>query len=237
MITTHFNLSAAEYEQKRQGAVEERRHRLVRQAIDERLPDIRHAIELGCGPGRFLADLAVDFPDIEFCGVDISPTMIEHACREHQRPNLRYEVRDITADNDPTTAQFAFSIDVLHHVHGLDQFFRAVRRVLEPGGTWLAVEPNVYHPYIFYSQERMRRAGFDEDHFRPWVAEPLLVQAGFEITSRGYASVFPGSMRHLPPLLRRLEQLCENYRFLGGSVVYTLLLASSGFDTIGRGDR
>ena len=222
MICTHFNVSAAEYEEKRQGAVEERRRRLVRQAIDELEPAIERVLELGCGPGRFLAELAADYPGIEFTGIDISQTMIEHASRQHRWPNLRYEARDITVSGLSDTAHFVFSIDVLHHIHELDEFFLAVRRLLEPGGTWLAVEPNVYHPYIYYSQERMRRAGFDEDHFRPWIAEPLLRQAGFEIASRGYASVFPGRIRHLPPLLSRLEQFCENYRLVGGSVVYNL---------------
>lgn len=222
MICTHFNISAAEYEEKRQGAVEERRRLLVRHAIEELQPGSECVLELGCGPGRFLAELAGDYPDIEFTGIDISQPMIEHASRRHRLPNLSYEVCDITADDESKTADFVFSIDVLHHIHGLDEFFRAVHRLLAPGGTWLVVEPNVYHPYIYYSQERMRRAGFDEDHFRPWIAEPFLRQAGFEVVTRGYASVFPGSIRHLPPLLSRLEQFCENHRFLGGSVVYKL---------------
>lgn len=221
VMKTHFNVSPAEYEALRQGAVEDRRRRMVRQAIEELLPPVTRVVEVGCGPGRFLAELAADYPQIEFAGVDISATMIEHA-RRHRRQNLRFERRDLTADNVSAAAEFAFSIDVLHHVHRLDEFFRAMRRLLAHGGAWLAIEPNIYHPYIYYSQERMRRAGFDEDHFRPWVAEPLLRRAGFTVDSRSYASVFPGGIRSLPRLLGRLERLCENCRFLGGSVVYRL---------------
>ena len=221
-MRTHFNLSAAEYEAHREGAVEERRRRIVRREIDD-LGGVTRAIELGCGPGRFLAELADDYPGTEFTGIDINAPMIEHAQRMHQRANLRYELRDVTDDGGRAGADFIFSIDVLHHVHRLAPFFQAVRRLLEPGGVWLTIEPNVYHPYIYYSQERMRRAGFDEDHFRPWVAEPLMAQAGFAIASRTYASVFPGAIRSLPQPLGWLEQRCENWRFLGGSVVYRLV--------------
>lgn len=220
-MRTHFNLSAAEYEARREGAVEQRRRRLVRTEV-ESLPGVERVVELGCGPGRFLAELADDYPRIEFTGIDICPAMIEHAERQHRRANLRYEMRDITEDDGCATAEFVFSIDVLHHVHHLSPFFKAVRRLLEPAGVWLAVEPNVYHPYIYYSQERMRRAGFDEDHFRPWVAEPLLAQTGFTVASRTYASVFPGAIRRLPRPLDWLERRCEKCRFLGGSVVYRL---------------
>ena len=224
-MRTHFNLTAAEYEAQREGAVEERRRRLVRNEID-RLGGVSCAIELGCGPGRFLAELARDYPHITFTGIDINSGMIEHAQERHRLPNLRYELRDITA-NGGTSAELVFSIDVLHHVHDLERFCRAVRQRMPPDGVWLAVEPNVFHPYIYCSQERMRRAGFDEDHFRPWIAEPLFRQAGFAISSRRYASVFPGALGRLPRPLTWLERQLENWRFLGGSVVYRLQAASN----------
>ncbi|HVX12360.1 MAG TPA: class I SAM-dependent methyltransferase [Pirellulales bacterium] len=221
-MRTHFNLSAAEYEACRSGAVEQRRRRLVRAEIDA-LSGIKRTVELGCGPGRFLAELAHDYPHIEFTGIDINPGMIEHAQRRYQTANLRYELLDITTSDHLTGMDFAFSIDVLHHIHDLATFFQAVHRSMCPAGVWLAIEPNVYHPYIYYSQERMRRAGFDEDHFRPWVAEPLLARAGFTISRRGFVSIFPGAIRRLPRPLEWFEQCCENWPFLGGSVVYRLI--------------
>lgn len=222
-MRTHFNLTAAEYEKHREGAVQERRRRLVRREID-RLNTVAHAVELGCGPGSFLAELAADYPETQFTGIDICQAMIEHARRQHPQPNLRFECRDINESEGGATADFVLSIDVLHHVHALPAFFRAVHRLMSPAGVWLAIEPNVHHPYIYYSQERMRRAGYDEDHFRPWVAEPLLRKAGFVIASRRYASVFPGAVRRLPGALSWLEQRLENGRFWGGSVVYRLVL-------------
>jgi trans-aconitate methyltransferase len=224
-MQTHFNLTPAEYEARREGAVEDRRRLLIRSEIDA-VAGVMHVIELGCGPGKFLSELARDYPEIQFTGIDINPAMIDHARRTHCGANLRYELRDIVDGADADAAQFIFSIDVLHHVHRLDAFFQAVNRLLPPGGVWLAVEPNIYHPFIYYSQERMKRAGFDEDHFRPWQAEPLLAGAGFQIASRSYASVFPGTIRRLSPPLSWLERCLENWRFVGGSVVYRLRAGS-----------
>jgi hypothetical protein len=106
-------------------------------------------------------------------------------------------------------------------VRDLEAFLAGLHSVLAPGARWLAIEPNVFHPYIFWSQERMRRAGLDEDHFRPWAVEPTLRHAGFAVADRRYAFLFPGWLEHVPPSLAWLEPL-ERFRFLGGSVVYGL---------------
>lgn len=221
-IHNHFNLSAADYDALRQGAIAHRRTALLRETLQSLQPQPRRVVEIGCGPGSLLATLALEWPQTDFTGIDVDAGMIEHARRAHRQPNLRYEQIDISQAGAAVAADFVFSIDVIHHVHDLPGFFRAVRRILPEGASWLVVEPNLYHPYIYYSQERMRRAGFDEDHFRPWIAERLWRAVGFAVASRHYASVFPGSVRRLPPPLVRLERLCENWRFLGGSVVYRL---------------
>jgi hypothetical protein len=94
--------------------------------------------------------------------------------------------------------------------------------VLRPGATWLAIEPNVFHPYIFWSQGRMRRAGFDEDHFRPWTVEPRFRETGFAVIDRRYAFLFPGWIERVPAAIAWLEPLLERFRLFGGSVVYRL---------------
>ena len=104
----------------------------------------------------------------------------------------------------------------------IGRFLDGVRRALRPGATWLAIEPNVFHPYIFWSQARMRRAGLDEDHFRPWVVEPALRDTGFGLRDRRYAFLFPGFVRRVPVPLSRLESALERFRLVGGSVVYRL---------------
>jgi SAM-dependent methyltransferase len=169
-----------------------------------------------------LADLAEERDEIEFVGLDVDPKMVDHARGRRATGNVRFELVDLAEDRPELVADFAFSIDVLHHVHALRAFLRGLHDVLRPGGAWLAIEPNLYHPYIFWSQERMRRAGFDEDHFRPRRAEPLFRELGFVAVERRYAFLFPGWVERVPGPIARLEPPLERFRILGASVVYLL---------------
>jgi len=148
--------------------------------------------------------------------------MIDYARVQHAHENLRYELADFAQTRPSVLADFAYSIDVLHHVHDLIAFLEGVQQSLRAGATWLAIEPNVFHPYIFWSQSRMRRAGLDEDHFRPWVVEPKLRGAGFVVKDRRFAFLFPGCVQRVPRALVRMESALERLRPLGGSVVYRL---------------
>ena len=184
-------------------------------------------LEIGCGPGTLVAQFASEQPDAEFVGVDVDPKMIDHARTHHLRDNLRYELADFIRERPTVVADFAYGIDILHHVHDLPPFLAGVHASLRAGATWLAIEPNVFHPYIFWSQGRMRRAGLDEDHFRPWIVEPKLRDAGFAVRDRGYAFLFPGCVHRVPKALARMESVLERFRPVGGSVVYRLESLSS----------
>ena len=207
----------------RRGHLARRRVEWLARVIGLHKRDSYSVVEIGSGTGGTLSALAAQFPQGEFVGVDIVPEMVSFADEQYARDNLRFEVRDIIAAPLKDGAfDIAFSIDVLHHVHALPPFCAAMRRCLTPTGIWVAIEPNIVHPYILFHQERMRRAGFDEDHFRPWRVEPVLRDAGFVIHSRRYAFAIPGWVDRVPAPLERLERLCERVPVLGGSVVYEL---------------
>ncbi len=221
-MKTHFELSAADYERSRGGHLGRRRRKLVAAELEAHAGVGATILELGCGPGGLLAELAAAHPALEFVGVDVEPGMIEHARSAHGGENVRFELVDLAHERPPLEAGFAFSIDVLHHVHELPPFLEGVRSVLAPGGAWLAIEPNVFHPYIHWSQARMKRAGLDEDHFRPSAVEPLFRAAGLDVASRRYAFLFPGWIEHVPRVLTWAEPALERSRLMGGSVVYLL---------------
>ncbi len=222
----HHTLSAAEYEARREGHLQGRRLEMVAAAIRRHVGAAGRVLEIGCGPGALVASLAEDHSGIEFLGVDIEAKMIDHARARHRRPNLTFAVRNLVEEPFARPVDLAYSIDVLHHVEPLAPFVRAAREALSPGGCWLAIEPNIYNPYIFWSQGHMRRSGLDEDHFRPWVAEPLFAGAGFELASRRYGFLVPGFVGRLPGWVTRAERRMENLRWLGGSVIYELLASS-----------
>jgi trans-aconitate methyltransferase len=179
-------------------------------------------VEIGCGPGRLLSDLAERHPELDFRGLDVEERMISHAREHHAQDNASFEVCDLTVERPSFTADFAYSIDLLHHIREPQAFLEGLHGVLRPRAEWVAIEPNLYHPYIYWSQERMRRAGYDEDHFRPREMEPKLRGAGFYVKTRSYAFLFPGWIDRVPPALARVEPTLERFRVLGGSVVYRL---------------
>jgi trans-aconitate methyltransferase len=221
-VKTHFELSAAEYERSRGGHLGRRRRQLVERELEAHVTDGATVLEIGCGPGALLAEIAGERPELDFLGVDVESRMIEHARKAHAGENVTYELVDLGEESPSFEADFAFSIDLLHHVHDLPPFLAGVHSVLRPGATWLVIEPNVFHPYIHWSQARMKGAGLDEDHFRPSVVEPLFRGAGLDLASRRYAFLFPGWIEHVPRVLTWAESALERFRLTGGSIVYLL---------------
>src|SRR6185312_9490162 len=71
----------------------------------------------------------------------------------------------------------------------------AVLADLQPEGRLLAIEPNRLHPYVFAKQERMRRAGLDEDHFRTEVWDDAFRDAGLVADERRYLHAYPAWVR------------------------------------------
>ena len=222
-INTHFNLSPAEYEAIRRGHLHTRRRDLIDAELQRRQSDINSVLELGAGAGTLLAQLAAEHPDIAFRGVDVDSRMAEYAKTTYVFPNLEFFAGDITVVPPDSKFDLVYSIDVIHHLHRHLEQFGAVRNVLAPGGRWLAVEPNIWHPYVTFQQERMRRAGFDEDHLRPWRVEPLLRDSGLLVRSRTYMHFLPGGVTAPPRWLKGVERRLERWRWLGGSVVYLLV--------------
>lgn len=224
-MKSHFELTPAAYERRRQGHLQRRRSELVAREVAG-LQAGATVLELGCGSGDILAAVARARPDARFLGVDLDETMVEYATATHAGQNVTYARRDIVADPPPELAAgLVFGIDVLHHVHALGPFVSAVAGLLAPGGRWLAIEPDSRNPYIWLHQERMRRAGLDEDHFRRHAFERAAAAAGLAIAGRSTAFVVPGAIPRVPPAVERVERLLERIPGLGGSVVYRLTSA------------
>lgn len=228
-VKTHFNVSPAEYERMRGGHQGARRLDFLAQAMAQGAAP-RTVVEIGFGTGRFLAELADRHPETAFYGVEVDEGMVAHARAAHARANVHF-LRGLLGDLPEGVrgaCDFVYSVDVIHHVHDHRAFFAEVRALLREGGRWAAIEPNVYHPYILLSQSAMKRAGFDEDHFRPWRVEPLLEAAGFRVDRRGYMLLFPAFVRRVRGPFAAAERALERFRFLGGSVTYVLVAGPAG---------
>ena len=103
-------------------------------ALIERSP--RKILEIGCGTGAFAQRVVDAIPNVNYLATDASAAMVAAT----SALGLNAEVRTAQA-----TGQAAGSIDaviaawMLYHVPDLDAALAEVRRVLRPGGSFVAV--------------------------------------------------------------------------------------------------
>ncbi len=69
----------------------------------EEVAGLRNVLDVGCGPGGWVLDVAFAYPDIEVAGVDISRTMVDYAnarARSQGLTNASFGIMDITQPLD-----------------------------------------------------------------------------------------------------------------------------------------
>ena len=110
----------------------------------ERLEAGINVLDLGCGRGKALAQMAGWFPNSSFTGYDLSAEAIAWAtanAEEQGLDNLTFQVRDLSGfDEDAEEAAFDFVItfDAVHDQANPRAMVRGIRRTLTPGGVYLA---------------------------------------------------------------------------------------------------
>lgn len=104
-----------------------------------------HVLDVGCGCGldTFVAAHLVG-PDAPAVGVDLTPEMLtsaRQAAAESRVANVRFEEASVEAlPFRDQSFDFVISNGVLNLVPDKDAAFREIRRVLRPGGTFLAAD-------------------------------------------------------------------------------------------------
>ena len=224
-MRSHFELDPGAYGAQRAGHLQEARIALIEDELDGEKARGELVVDIGCGPGDVVARLAEDRPDLDFVGLDIDRMMVAHARRAHPGSNLQFDA-SMAASVPGARARLVYCIDVLHHISDLQKFLGEVATLLVPRGLFVAIEPNIRNPYIWLHQERMRRRGLDEDHFRGAEFERDLAATGrFEAASHRTAFLVPGAFPPLPVAVTWIERKLERIPVLGGSVVYRARLS------------
>ena len=127
--------------------------KLFTQAMGGLFPDeldlsgVRRVLDLGCGPGQWVGDVAFEYPEWQVLGVDINATMISyaHACARSQGlPNISFEEMDLTqpfafADASFELINARFIVGFLTKA-SWPALLAECRRVLAPGGILLLSE-------------------------------------------------------------------------------------------------
>ena len=165
----------------------------------------------------------------EAIGIDASPRAIELAdarCRERGFANVRFVESDVAdlAELAPSSVDVAGAFDLLEHVDDetVRRMLHALRRVLKPGGVFVAYTPNREH-YV----ERLKAANLILKQFpehiavrRPGEIRRLLEDEGWRVRSLRYSPApFPG--------VRWIERALWRLPVVGPLLRYRILLEAA----------
>lgn len=126
----------------------------------ERLEGGIQVLDVGCGRGRALLQMAARFPASAFQGVDLSVEAIQWAREEAERRglrNVRFEQRDASDFDqtaDPETYDLVTTFDAVHDQAQPRAVLKGIARTLKPDGVYLMqdihahshIHENTAHP-------------------------------------------------------------------------------------------
>ncbi len=174
--------------------------------VGSALPADFVAVDLGCGPGLFLHDLASRYPQATLSGYDVTPDMIAYSAGLNwpgRVPTLA--IHDVTAQPLPCAAGSVNLLSMMSVLHLVDDplaVLAEICRVLAPGGIFF-LKDWIRRPlkdYLGWPQESQgeeaiasRQRGFrlfpvhNKYTAEDW--EWLLAEAGFHL--RSHLSLHP----------------------------------------------
>lgn len=109
-------------------------------------------LEIGCGMGRYTIPMAE--LGFNICGFDLTQYLLDKL-KEYN--NHRYNIPLYCGDIITPPFEFTNLFDViigfftLHHLHDLEACFRAMWKMIKPGGKIVFLEPNTLNP-LYYIQ-------------------------------------------------------------------------------------
>lgn len=161
-------------------------------------------VDVGCGPGYLLADIAARFPDLHLIGVDVSQGMLDLASGNLKAQGLgdHIEFRAGEAQHlpfDDDSVDFVVSSGSLHHWSAPGAALQEMHRVLKPGGQVL----------IFDGRRDARRAFYWLTLFAREFVVPSPIRGANEPAGSILASYTPTEVETLlaesPFRLRRVQ--------------------------------
>lgn len=110
----------------------------------------KKVLEVGCGTG-YVAFTIAQQTHMQVLGADLCVPFIEEAKTKYNLPNLSFEALDFNKAAESIHNKFDYIIGngILHHLYyNLDDVFITFRKILNPGGKIIFMEPNLYNPYV-----------------------------------------------------------------------------------------
>jgi ubiquinone/menaquinone biosynthesis C-methylase UbiE len=179
---------------------------------------VHNVLDIACGPGQWIIDVARTYPHIQATGGDISQLMMAYASSLVQDlPNAHFQLMNAQQPLDFPDQSFDFIqarlISAFMLTSAWPQLLRECQRILRPGGTLCLIEGEnlgmsnsaALEQYNALLAHAMRRAGHA---FAPEgnmlgitpLLPRLLEQQGFQhITQRAFALNFSAGMKAHKP--------------------------------------
>ena len=112
-------------------------------------------VDVGCGPGYLIADIAKSFPSLSVIGVDISEEMEQKATKNISRLGLGEKVSFCRGDIqelpfEDNSLDFVVSTLSLHHWSEPKRAIQEINRVLKPKGQFLIFDVRRDSHRLFY---------------------------------------------------------------------------------------
>lgn len=111
------------------------------------LSGVRDILDIGCGPGEWVNDVAREYPDVHVTGIDVSQAMLDYAAAHAKArglDNAHFLVMDATQPLDFADASFdlvnARTIVGFMNPELWPELLQECRRILRPGGTFRITE-------------------------------------------------------------------------------------------------
>ena len=114
--------------------------RTIRQIRKDRGP--LKILEQGCGNGRFASTVAVEFPDCQIDGIDMSQAGIDHARRVNPPPNTNFWVADGYDVGRNDSYDIVYHVNVLEHVPEKEPYLEESLRLLKQDGVLIVAFPS-----------------------------------------------------------------------------------------------
>ena len=159
----------------------------------------KRILDFGCGIGQCSQYLALDFPEAEIFGFDVSEDSLEIARRRIQRANFFSQWEQV-ADKK---YDLIFTSNVFHHIDASEHllWLSRLKEALTPEGRIIIFEHNPINPL---TRIVFKRCIFDQDAVM--IGQKKFIEmsksAGFLKPDSKYTLFFPGALKILEPLER-----------------------------------
>lgn len=163
--------------------------------LDRHLPLLRGSapvLDLGCGRGELL--LMLRDAGVDAVGVEADPALVQ-AARRRGLEVIEGDCVEVLGDQQSSHWGAVTAIHLMEHLEGAAalSLLHEVRRILRPGGIFLAECPNPRNLRVGASEYWI-----DPTHRRPLMPETLelfVSAAGLEVEQLGYLHPFPDEER------------------------------------------